>query len=153
MFSSDARQLYMEEAKLKKQSEPISRRAVSGAIPPVGRGLPPASKEIPLVSGVIPLVSKIPPVTLASLLGRRPRWQPIPRTRRREMTPSEKGLLGFLAIVVTAPVSIPIKMVSTVAKQVTKQADDELQQEAMLRAIRPRPEDEAEMALVTADRE
>ena len=121
----------------------------------IAKEFPQASREVPLVSGVIPLVSKVPPITLARFWGMRPRWRPIPTIRRREITPAQKGLLGFLAIVLTVPTSIPMKMVSTIAKQVIKQADDELHQEAMLRAIRPRPEDEAEMALVavTADRE
>ena len=126
-----------------KQPEPIAKR------------FPQASREVPLVSGVIPLVSKVPPVTLARFWGMRPRWRPIPTIRRREITPTERGLLGFLTIVLAAPASIPIKMISNIAKQAAKQADDELHQEAMLRAIRPRPEDEAEMALVavTADEE
>jgi len=141
----------MEEAELKKQSEPISREAVSAAVPPVGRGLPPTSKEIPLVSGVIPLVSKIPPVTLASLLGKRPRWRPIPTARRREITPSQKGLLSFLAMVVTAPASVPVKMISNIAKQIGEQANDELEQEAMLRAMRVPHESAKAASLVTAN--
>ena len=54
-------------------------------------------------------------------------------------------------MVVTAPASVPFRMVSNVAKQIGKQADDELDQEAMLRVMRVPPESEKAASLVTAD--
>lgn len=103
----------------------------------VSRTIPPVSGAIPLVSAVIPLVSALPPVTLPRFWGVMPRrrWgeTTIPVTRRREIAPTEMGLLSLLAILLTAPVSIPLEMLSSIAKQIREQVEYESDQETTLK--------------------
>jgi len=98
------------------------------------KSVPLVSPEIPLVSGRVPLVSNYPAITICRHWGIMPSWKRVELTgRRRDVPPSEMGLLHFLS---TAPIA-PLRIVSAIATAVREQAEEEMdaRSQAQLRLV------------------
>ena len=82
----------------------------------------PVSPEIPLVSGRVPLASNVPAITIVRHWGVLPSWKRVEVAgRRKDLPPSEMGLLHFIT---TAPIH-PLRIVSAIATAVKEQAEEE----------------------------
>ena len=98
------------------------------------KSVPLVSPEMPLVSGRVPLVSNYPSMTIVRHWGVLPSWKRVELTgRRRDLAPSEMGLLHF---VTTAPIH-PLRIVSAIATAVKEQAEEEtdIRSEVQLRLV------------------
>ena len=86
------------------------------------------------MSGRVPLVSNYPSMTIVRHWGVLPSWKRVELTgRRRDLAPSEMGLLHF---VTTAPIH-PLRIVSAIATAVKEQAEEEtdIRSEVQLRLV------------------
>ena len=82
----------------------------------------PVSVKIPLASGRVPLASNYPAITICRHWGVMPTWKRAELAgRRRDLAPSEMGLLHFIT---TAPIH-PLRIVSAIAAAVKEQAEEE----------------------------
>jgi len=94
----------------------------------VSANVPLVSREIPLVSGYVPLVSSRPAITIPRYWGLLPSRQwgrtGLSTRRKRELRPTDIGLLKFLGKVLTAPYQ-PVEMVTSLAKRVHEIAEEE----------------------------
>jgi len=86
------------------------------------KSVTPVSPEIPLASGRVPLASNVPAITIVRHWGVLPSWKRVELTgRRKDLPPSEMGLLHFIT---TAPIH-PLRIVSAIATAVKEQAEEE----------------------------
>lgn len=115
--------------------------AFTKTVPSVARAMPRVAvvrpvlfaSNLPLVSGMIPLVSAVPPISAPRHLGvtfSLRTGEDVPR--RREIPPSEMGLIHALLGLVGAPLTIPVKMVQKIAEETKAQAGEELDQRSRI---------------------
>ena len=98
------------------------------------KSVPRVSPKVPLVSGRVPLASNYPAITICRHWGVLPSWKRVELTgRRRDLAPSEMGLLHFIT---TAPIH-PLRIVSAIATAVKEQAEEEIHvnSQAQLRLV------------------
>ena len=86
------------------------------------KSIPLLSPVVPLVSGRVLLLSNYPAITICRHWGIMPSWKRTELTgRKRELAPSEMGLLHFIT---TAPIAA-LRIVSAMATAVKEQAEEE----------------------------